>query len=71
MNIWHRVVLCSAVAATVSIGHPAVANAYETIDYGTNQGACEAAERQAKVGGYRYASCFETGPGHYSLAVDD
>jgi hypothetical protein len=71
MNLWHKVVLCGAAAATASVGHAAVANAYETIDYGTNQGACEAAEKQAKVGGYRYADCFQTGPGHYSLALDD
>lgn len=71
MNLWHKVVLCSAAAAIVSTVSPAVANAYETIDYGTNQAACQAAEKQAKAAGIRYADCFQTGPGHYSLALDD
>lgn len=71
MNFWHKLVLISAVAAAVSIADAAVANAYDTIDYGTNQAACQAAEKQAKASGIRYADCFQTGPGHYSLALDD
>jgi hypothetical protein len=74
MNLWRKLVLFAAVAVTVttvSMVDAAIASAYETIDYGTNQGACEAAEKQAKVGGFRYADCFQTGPGHYSLALDD
>jgi hypothetical protein len=71
MNLWRKLVLFAAVAATVSMVDTAVANAYDTIDYGTNQAACQAAEKQAKSAGIRYADCFETGPGHYSLALDD
>lgn len=71
MNFWHKLVLISAVAAAVSIADAAVANAYDTIDYGTNQAAFQAAEKQAKASGIRYADCFQTGPGHYSLALDD
>ncbi|MBI3228513.1 MAG: hypothetical protein HYZ39_26025 [Mycolicibacterium cosmeticum] len=71
MNMWRKVILLGALAATFAMVDAAVAGAYDTIDYGTNQGACKAAEKQAKVGGIRYADCFETGPGHYSLALDD
>jgi hypothetical protein len=71
MKMWRKVVLFGAVAATVSMVDAAVANAYDTIDYGTNQGACRAAEKQLRAAGIRYANCYETGPGHYSLAWDD
>jgi hypothetical protein len=71
MNLWRKLVLFGAIAATVSMVNAAVANAYTTIDYGTNQAACQAAEHQAKAAGIRYADCFETGPGHYSLAYDN
>jgi hypothetical protein len=71
MNVWLKLVLLAAGAATVSIAGAAVANAYDTIDYGTNQAACQAAEKQARAAGIRYADCFQTGPGHYSLALDD
>ena len=71
MGTRQRLILMIAVAATVSMVDAAVAHAYDTIDYGTDRAACKAAEKQAKVAGYRYANCFETGPGHYSLAVDD
>ena len=71
MNLRRNLFLFAAVAATVSVVDAAVANAYDTIDYGTNQAACQAAEKQAKAAGIRYADCFETGPGHYSLALDD
>jgi hypothetical protein len=71
MNLRRKLAWSAAVAATVSMVDAAVANAYDTIDYGTNQAACQAAEKQAKATGIRYADCFETGPGHYSLALDD
>jgi hypothetical protein len=71
MNLRRKLFLFAAVAATVSVVDAAVAEAYDTIDYGTNQAACQAAEKQAKAAGIRYADCFETGPGHYSLALDD
>jgi hypothetical protein len=71
MNFWRKLVLFGVVSATVSMVDAAVANAYDTIDYGTNQAACQAAEKQARAAGIRYADCFQTGPGHYSLAVDD
>jgi hypothetical protein len=71
MKMWRKLVLIAAGAASASMVDAAVANAYDTIDYGTNQAACQAAEKQAKAAGIRYADCFQTGPGHYSLAVDD
>jgi hypothetical protein len=71
VNHWRKLVLFGVVAATVCMVDAAVANAYDTIDYGTNRAACQAAEKQAKVAGIRYADCFQTGPGHYSLALDD
>jgi hypothetical protein len=71
MSLRCKLVLIAAVAATVSMVDAAAANAYDTIDYGTNQAACQAAEQQARAAGIRYADCFQTGPGHYSLALDD
>jgi hypothetical protein len=71
MNLWRRLVVLGGVAATMSTFDAAVANAYTTIDYGTNQAACEAAEHQAKAAGMSYADCFQTGPGHYSLAYEN
>ncbi len=71
MNLLPKLALFAAVAVPGSMFGAAVANAYDTVDYGTNQSACEAAEKQAKAGGFRYANCFETGPGHYSLALDN
>jgi hypothetical protein len=71
MNWWRKLFSCIALAVTVSVVDAAVAHAYDTIDYGTNQAACQAAEKQARAAGIRYADCFQTGPGHYSLALDD
>jgi hypothetical protein len=71
MNLQRKLVLLGVVAATVSLVDAAVANAYETIDYGTNQAACRIAVSQARAAGIRYANCFETGPGSYSFAWDD
>jgi hypothetical protein len=71
MNLWRTLVVFGGVAATVFTVDAAVANAYTTIDYGTNQAGCEAAEHQARAAGIRYADCFQTGPGHYSLAYDN
>jgi hypothetical protein len=68
MNLLLRLALSAASATTISMAIAATANAYDTIDYGTNQAACQAAEKQARATGIRYADCFETGPGHYSLA---
>ncbi|CAN5389366.1 hypothetical protein BH10ACT9_BH10ACT9_58230 [soil metagenome] len=71
MNLWRKLVLSGAVAATVSMVNAAAAHAYDTVDYGTNQAACQAAAKQLKAAGIRYTNCHETGPGHYSLAWDD
>jgi hypothetical protein len=71
MNLLLKLAMSAAGAATISMAIAATANAYDTIDYGTNQAACQAAEKQARATGVRYADCFETGPGHYSLALDD
>jgi hypothetical protein len=71
MNLWRSLVVFGAVATTMFTVDAATANAYTTIDYGTNQAACQAAEKQARAAGIRYAECFQTGPGHYSLALDD
>lgn len=71
MKVWRTSAMFVAVAATVSTVNAAVANAYETVDYGTNEGACRAAAKQLEAAGIRYTNCFETGPGHYSLAWDD
>jgi hypothetical protein len=71
MNLWRTLVVAGAVAATMLTVDAAVAHAYTTIDYGTNQAACEAAEHQARAAGASYADCFQTGPGHYSLAYDN
>ena len=71
MNLWRILVVFGGVAATMLTVDAAVANAYTTLDYGTDQAACQAAEHQAKAAGMRYADCFQTGPGHYSLAYDN
>jgi hypothetical protein len=71
MKSWRMLVVFGAVAAISCTVDSAVANAYDTIDFGTNQAACQAAEKQARASGTRYADCFQTGPGHYSLALDD
>jgi hypothetical protein len=71
MNLLRTLVVFCGVAATMFTVDAAVANAYTTIDYGTNQGGCEAAEHEARAAGIRYADCFQTGPGHYSLAYDN
>lgn len=71
MNSWLKLVSCIAIAIAVPMVDAAIAHAYDTIDYGMNQAACEAAEKQARTAGVRYADCFQTGPGNYSLALDD
>lgn len=71
MNFRRYLAVLGAVAATVSMVNAAVANAYDTIDYGTNKAACQAAEKQLQAAGIRYTNCYETGSGHYSLAWDD
>jgi hypothetical protein len=73
MNLWHKVALFGAFAATISVLDAAVANADQYIDFGTNQAACQNAAQQANAAGagspgYRQHSyCYQTGPGHYSL----
>ena len=67
MNVLGKLVLCGAVAATVSLVDAAVASADQYIDYGTNQSACRAAAAQANAVGRRNSFCYETGPGHYTL----
>lgn len=71
VNQLRKLFILAAAAASVSVVDTAVAHAYTTIDFGTNQAACETAEHQATAAGMRYADCFETGPGHYSLAYDN
>ena len=71
MNLWRKLVLFGAVAATVSMVDAAVANAGDYIDFGTNQAACEIAAKQANAAGNGYSYCYETGPGHYSLYLAD
>lgn len=66
-----KLVLFGAAAVTASTVGAGVANAYDTIDYGTSKAACQAAEKQARAAGIRYANCHETGPGHYALSWDD
>jgi hypothetical protein len=67
MNLWRKLVLFGAVAATLSIVDAAVANADDYIDFGTNQAACKSAAQQANAASNRYSFCYETGPGHYTL----
>jgi hypothetical protein len=69
MNLWRKLVLFGAVAATVSMVDAAVANAGDYIDYGTNQSACMSAAKQANATGNRGSFCYQTGPGHYTLYV--
>lgn len=71
MQTRRKMALLIVAAAIASMVNAGVANAYETIDYGTNKAACKAAEKQLRASGIRYTSCFETGPGHYALAWDD
>lgn len=71
VNLWRNMALIGIVSVALSMVDAAIANAYDTVDYGTNRAACMAAEKQLKASGIRYASCYETGPGHYSLAWDD
>ena len=71
MSSSRKLASCVALAVAVSVVDAAVAHAYDTVDYGMNQAACQAAEKQARAAGIRYADCFQTGPGHYSLALDD
>jgi len=65
-----KVLLIGALATAVSLAAPVSAGADDYIDFGTNQAACKAAERQANAAGIRYSHCYETGPGHYSLSLD-
>ncbi len=67
MSLWPKLVLFAAIAATVSMVDTAVANADSYIDFGTNQAACESAAAQANATSNRHSSCYQTGPGHYSL----
>lgn len=69
MNLWRKLVLFGAVAATVSMVDAAVANAGDYIDYGTNHSACMSAAKQANATGNRGSFCYQTGPGHYTLYV--
>ena len=55
MNMRCKLVLLAAAAATVSMVDAAVANAYDTIDYGTNQAACQAADEAGT--GCRHPLC--------------
>lgn len=71
MSLWHKLVLFGAVAATISMVDPSVANADEYIDFGTNQAACKSAAQQANATGNRYSYRYQTGPGHYSLFFAD
>jgi hypothetical protein len=73
MNMWHKLVLIGAVAATVSMVDAAVANADQYIDYGTDQASCQIAARQANATPHPGASsfCYQTGPGHYTLLLSN
>lgn len=66
-----KVVLLGVAATTVAMAAAAAAHADEYIDFGTNQAACKAAAQQANAAGNRPSYCFETGPGHYSLNLDN
>lgn len=54
MNFRRYLAVLGAVAATVSTVNAAIANAYDTIDYGTDKAACQAAEKQLQAAGIRY-----------------
>lgn len=71
MNVWCRSVVFGVVAAAVSIGNAAAANADDYIDFGMNQAACKSAAKQANALGNGYSYCYETGPGHYALYLAD
>ena len=71
MNLWRKLVLFGAAAATVSIANAAVANAGDYIDFGTDQASCKIAARQANAINDRFSYCYQTGPGHYSLYLAD
>jgi hypothetical protein len=68
--VWRKWVLVGAVAAAFSAVDVAVASA-DNIDYGTNQAAWKSAARAANAAGYGGSFCFETGPGHHWLYLDD
>jgi hypothetical protein len=70
MNSWRKLILLGAAAAALSMVDAAVANA-DYIDYGTNQSACKSAAKQANAAGYSGSHCYETGPGHYTLYIDN
>jgi hypothetical protein len=67
MNLWSKLVLLGAVAATVSMVDAAVANADQYINFGPNEAACKAAAKQANAAGSHGSYCYQTGPGYYSL----
>jgi hypothetical protein len=73
MKSWRKLALFGAVAATVSIGEAAAANAGTYISFGTDQAACQSAAKQANATGRGkgYSFCYQTGPGHYSLYLDN
>jgi hypothetical protein len=50
---------------------PAVANADDYIDFGTNEATCKSAAKQANAAGNSYSYCYQTGPGHYTLYFAD
>lgn len=66
-----KLLLIGAVATAASLAAAGAAGADEYIDFGTNQAACKAAAQQANATGNRPSYCFETGPGHYSLNLDN
>ena len=70
MNVWRKIVLAVVMAAAVSTAPVAVAHA-DYIDYGVNQAGCKSAAQAANAAGYSGSFCYETGPGHYSLYIDN
>lgn len=66
-----KLLLIGAVATAAPLAAAGAAGADEYIDFGTNQAACKAAAQQANATGNRPSYCFETGPGHYSLNLDN
>jgi hypothetical protein len=73
VNLFSKLVLFGAVAATLSVVDAGVANADQYIDFGTDQAACQSAAQQANAasagspGFHQHSYCYQTGPGYYSL----
>ena len=70
VKFWLKLALVGVTAATLSMVDEAVANADQHIDFGLDKAGCMRSASQANQSGFS-AYCFETGPDHYALNVDD